>query len=241
MRAAGADELQGEELLRAIAGLSRSNSEADITRGQNEIASALQSLIQNTGLKGKLTPDPKWAAAKANQLRVAPHVRSLCELAARIVSPDVYNDPPIRERIAQLESALDRDSLKAVGAEFGVGVTAKSTADKVVSAILVKLTGHKPAKPRAAKATAADPAQVEKHSARLEELVRRSADPAAVSEAEADAEVERLKGLDKPTLIEVASRAGVDGIKSRDAQSAILQRIHNRLVAARRARERAEV
>ena len=54
-------------------------------------------------------------------------------------------------------------------------------------------------------------------------------------------ELSRLKALPKPALYEVVTRAGVEGVKPRDGVGPILTRVRNRLTAARRARERAEV
>jgi hypothetical protein len=56
-----------------------------------------------------------------------------------------------------------------------------------------------------------------------------------------DAELARLKELPKPALYAVVTRAGIDGVKPRDGVAPILTRVRNRLTAARRARERAEV
>jgi hypothetical protein len=115
---------------------------------------------------------------------------------------------------------------------------------KVLSAVLVKLSGHTPPKAkRGTKAPAAppDPAVVEEHARRLAGLVERSAHPDSHSDADMDAELARLKALPKPSLYEVVTRAGIDGVKPRDGVAAILARVRNRLTAARRARERAEV
>jgi len=106
--------------------------------------------------------------------------------------------------------------------------------------ILTKLCGHQPQKAKGKTATI-DPAVVDEYARRLAELIERSIDPDAVNEAEVEEELARLKELPKPTLVEVIARAGVDGVRPAAAVSAILQRVRNRLTAARRARERAEV
>ncbi|MBO0699018.1 MAG: hypothetical protein J2P46_11535, partial [Zavarzinella sp.] len=178
--------------------------------------------------------------------RLAPHLQAARELAARITSPEAYADSEVRDGMARMEAALDRDALKALGAEFGVKVTVAAKPAKVIADVLAKLTGHTPPKAKAAgraraAAEAVDPALVEAHARRLADLVARSADPDAVSEADVEAELDRLKRLPKPALVETVTRAGIEGVKPRDALSAILQRVRNRLTAARRARERAEV
>ena len=82
---------------------------------------------------------------------------------------------------------------------------------------------------------------VEENARRLTALVDRSADPAAVTDADVDAELARLKALPKAALYEVVTRAGIEGVRPKDAASAVLTRVRNRLTAARRARDRAEV
>jgi hypothetical protein len=175
---------------------------------------------------------------------VAPHLQAIRALGGRITAPELYADEAVRAEIARLESALDRDALKAVGTEFGVPVSARSAPDKVLSAVLVKLSGHRPPKARRgakAEVPPPDPAVVEGHASRLADLVRRSSDPEAVSDGDVDAELARLKALPKPALVEVVTRAGIEGVKPRDGVAPILTRVRNRLTAARRARERAEV
>lgn len=244
VRVPEAGEQEADKLIKLVARLSdaaKSPSQGDLARSQQEVAAAIQSLAANAGLKGKLSPDPKWADAQAARARVAPHVQAVYDLAPRIISPEVYNDPPIREAIARLEG-LDRESMIAVAAEFGIKATARSKPTKVIGDVLTKLTGHKPAKARTtAKATSVDPAVIEEHGRRLAALVQRSSDPEAMSDSEVESELARLKALGKPTLFEVANRSGIEGVRSGDSASAILDRVRLRLTAARRARERAEV
>lgn len=150
----------------------------------------------------------------------------------------------MRAEVARLEGALDRVTLKAIGTEFGVRTSAKSAPAKVLGEVLVKLTGHAPPKARrGAKVPAEppDPAVVAQHAERLAGLVARSVDPDAVSEAAVEEELARLKAVPKPVLYEAVTRAGIEGVKPKDAAAAILSRVRNRLTAARRARDRAEV
>jgi hypothetical protein len=244
VRVPSGGERQVEDLLTIVARLTaaaQSPAGHDLAALQHETAAALQGVATIAGLKGKLTIDPKWAAARSARARVAPHVRTIYDLAARIISPEVYNDPAIREAIFRLESALDAETLKAVAAEFGIKATAKSQPAKVVGDILTKLTGHKPAKAASKpKLKSVDSAVVDEHSQRLAKLVERSANPDAISDPEVEAEIGKLKEVGKPTLIEVAIRAGIDGVRSGDSIADCLQRIRLRLTAARRARERAE-
>jgi hypothetical protein len=248
VRAPGPAELRAEGLTAALTRLGAARdtgSEADLSAAQADLARAVGEVAREAGLKGAITPDPRWAAEQAGRARLAPHVNAVRELAARITSPDSYADPAVRDRIIRLEAALDRDALKAVGAEFGVRVTPTAKSDKVVPDIVARLSGHRPPKMKSARTKASaepvDPGQVADHARRLSELVARSTDPDALSDAQVETELDRLKRLPKPALVEVVTRAGVDGVKPRDALTAILQRVRNRLTAARRARERAEV
>ncbi|HKB03311.1 MAG TPA: hypothetical protein VKD90_13890 [Gemmataceae bacterium] len=247
VRAPSPADLKVERLSAALSRLDRgAGSEAELAAAQVEVARAVTELAAEVGLKGTVAPDPKWAAARAARARLAPHLQAVRDLAARIAAPEAYAEPAVRDGMARLEAALDRDALKAVGAEFGVRVTAAAKPVKVIADVLAKLTGHPPPKAKPAGRTKAaagpvDPALVDGHARRLSELVARSADPDAVPDAEVEAELDRLKPLPKPALVEVATRAGIEGVKARDATSAILQRVRNRLTAARRARERAEV
>jgi len=250
VRVPGSSDSRAEGLLTAVARLTDAiaadrPTAAHLAAAQADVARSVGVLARDVGLRGSLVPNPKWAESEAARARVAPHLRAIRTLATRITSPAAYADPAVRDEIARVESALDLAKLKVVGAEFGVTVTARSSPAKVLGGILARLSGHTAPKGRAggrAKPTpAVDPALVETHSARLASLVTRSADPVAVSEAEVEAELARLKGLPKAALVEVVTRAGVEGVKVSDALSAIFQRVRNRLTAARRARERAEV
>ena len=242
VRVPGGADLRAEGLFAATRRLT--TADGDVAAAQAEVARAVNELAREAGLKGTLTPDPKWAEAQAARRRVAPHLEAIRALAGRITAPELYADESVRAEIARLEGTLDRDTLKAVGTEFGAKTTAKSAPVKVLAAVLVKLTGHRPPKAkRGAKSPAAppDPAVVEEHARRLADLIERSADPAAVADADVDDELARLKALPKPALYEVVTRAGVEGVKPRDGVGPILTRVRSRLTATRRARERAEV
>jgi len=226
------------------AAMARLDTGGDVTAAQADVARAVTELAREVGLKGTLAPDPKWAADRAARVRVAPHLAAIRALAGRITSPEAYADESVRAEVARLEGALHPDLLKAVGTEFGVKTTAKSAPAKVLGEVLVKLTGHAPPKAKRASKAAAEPpypAVVNEHVRRLAGLIDRSADPDAVSDAEVDDEIARLKALPKAALYEVATRAGIEGIKPRDATAAVLTRVRGRLTAARRARERTEV
>jgi hypothetical protein len=251
VRVPRAGDIRAEELLAAIAKLGEAvgrerPSAPDLAAAQANVARAVGALARDAGLKGSLTPDPKWAEARVARSHVAPHLRTIQQLASQITSPDAYADHSVREEIQRLEAGLDRGALKAVGSEFGVAVTARSPATKILTDVLARLTGHQPPKGKSGgrtNSTAApvDPMLVDEHSRRLAGLIARSSDPVAVPDHEIEAELNRLKGLSKLELAAVVARAGVEGVKPRDAFSSILQRVRNRLTAARRARERAEV
>jgi hypothetical protein len=251
VRVPRAGDIRAEELLAAVAKLGEAvgrerPSAPDLAAAQANVARAVASLARDAGLKGSLTPDPKWAETQVARSRVAAHLRNIQQLANRITSPDAYADHSVREEIQRLEAGLDRDALKAIGSEFGVAVATRSPATKILTDVLAKLTGHQPPKGRTSgrsNSTDApvDPAIVDEHSRRLAGLMARSSDPVAVPDHEIEAELNRLKGLSKLVLAAVVVRAGVEGVKPRDAVSSILQRVRNRLTAARRARERAEV
>lgn len=241
VRVPTAADRRAEALVAAIA---RLDAGGDIAAAQADVARAINDLAREAGLKGAVTPDPKWAADRAARARVGPHVAAIRALAGRVTSPEQYADESVRAEIARLEGVLDRDSLKAVGTEFGIRTTAKSAPAKVLGEVLVKLSGHAPPKAkRAAKSTAEppDPAVVEENVRRLAGLIERSSVPEAISDADIDGELARLKALPKPALYEVVTRAGVEGVKPRDAVAAVLARVRGRLTAARRARERTEV
>lgn len=241
VRVPGAGDRRAEEFLAA---LGRLTSAADPVAAQADVARAVNELAREAGLKGALTPDPKWAEARAAQARVAPHLQAIHTLAGWITSPESYAHEAVRAEIARLERALDPNTLKAVGTEFGVKTTAKSTPAKLLGEVLVKLTGHAPPKAKRgtkAPAAAPDPAVVEKHARALAELIELSAEPDTVPDAAIDDELARLKALAKPMLYEVVTRAGIEGVKPRDGVGPILTRVRHRLTAARRARERAEV
>jgi hypothetical protein len=243
VRTPGSADLRAEALLAAVGRLGATD-DGDLAAAQADVGRAVDAVAREAGLKGNLTPDPKWAEARAARARVAPHLQAVRTLAGWITSPEAYAHEAVRAEIARLESTLDGDALKAVGTEFGVKTTAKSAPAKVLAEVLAKLSGHLPPKAkRGAQAGAgpADPAVVEAHARRLADLIERSADPDAVPDVDVDAEVARLKALPKSTLFDVVTRAGVEGVKPRDGTAPILTRVRNRLTAARRARERAEV
>jgi hypothetical protein len=242
VRVPGPGDRRAEELLDALGRLT--DADGDPAAAQAALAERMNALAGEAGLKGTVSPDPKWAAARAARARVAPHLQAIHTLAGWITSPEAYAHEAVRAEFTRLETALDPDTLKAVGAEFGVKTTAKSAPAKVLGEVLVKLTGHAPPKAkRGAKAPAAapDPVVVDENARRLADLIERSVDPAAVPDTAVEEELSRLKALPKPALYEVVTRAGVEGVKPRDGVGPILTRVRNRLTAARRARERAEV
>ncbi len=57
----------------------------------------------------------------------------------------------------------------------------------------------------------------------------------------ADHAIAELKKMPQPDLYKILHAAGLEGIKPRDSRPKLLQRLHNRLTAGVRARERAEV
>jgi len=209
---------------------------------QNEAAAALQAIAARAGLKGKLSADQKWAEARALQARLAPLRAALFELAARVNSPEAYDEPVVRDGIARFADRIDVGSLKALAAEQGIKVSAKSQSAKVVSDMLAKRSGHKPLKasPKS-KAAIVDPAVVEEYARRLAAMIDRSVDPSAISQTDVEAELSRLKELSPATLFEIVIRVGIREARPSEKKPALLNRVRNELTAARRARERAEV
>jgi hypothetical protein len=209
---------------------------------QQAAAATLQNIAAQAGLKGKLNADPKWAEARRLEARLAPRRKALVELAARVTTPGAYDDPAVRDGMAQLAHQLDTDLLKALAAEHGIKVTAKATAAKVISDAVAKLSGHPPprAKP-APKSAHVDPILVEAEVRRLATIIKRSVDPDGVTESDVEDELARLKELSLPALFEVVSGVGIREARRGEPKSALLKRVRLELTAARRARERAEV
>src|SRR3954466_6485371 len=94
-------------LLAALARLHA--ADGDPAAAQAEVARAVNELAREAGLKGTVTPDPKWAEARAARARVAPHLRAIRDLAGRITAPEGYHDESVRAEITRLEGVLDRD------------------------------------------------------------------------------------------------------------------------------------
>jgi hypothetical protein len=59
--------------------------------------------------------------------------------------------------------------------------------------------------------------------------------------AEADRVTAAVRGFARPALFELLAAAGLEAIRPRDSKAALVRRLHNRLTARVRARERAEV
>jgi hypothetical protein len=222
--------------------LERLNSATgDIGSLQQNVADALQALAATAGLKGKLSADSKWAEARALQARLAPHRKVIFELAARIASPEAFDELVIRDGIAQLAERLDAASLKALALEHGVKATAKAQPVKTITDVLAKLSGHQPPKvTRKSKAGVVDPAVVEENARRLTTLIERSLRPDGVNDDDVDAELARLKTLSLAVLYEVVVRCGMREARPSESKAALLKRVQQELTAARRARERAE-
>jgi hypothetical protein len=209
---------------------------------QQEAAAALQAVAAQAGLKAKLSADAKWPEARRLQARIAPHRRTIVELSARIISPEAYDDPVVRNGIDQLADDIDLASLKPLAAEYAIKFSAKTPPAKVIAEVLAKLSGFQPpkAKTKSTKGTA-DPAVIEENSRRLAALIARSVDPRAITENDVEIELSRLKALSQPTLFEVVTRTGIREARPSETKPELLKRVRNELAAARRARERAEV
>jgi hypothetical protein len=67
------------------------------------------------------------------------------------------------------------------------------------------------------------------------------AEDVSADRAEADRITDAVRELARPALYELLAAAGLDGIRSGDAKGYLLTRLHTRLTARIRARERAEV
>lgn len=76
---------------------------------------------------------------------------------------------------------------------------------------------------------------------RLADAIEQSRRPDAAMHGFADAVVEVVIDLPKAELFKTLTKAGLDGVKERDSKVAMIRRLHNRITAATRARERAEV
>ena len=188
--------------------------------------------------------DPKWIAEQVILARIAPHIEAIRTLAMQIKSPEGYLADNVRETITRLETEIQPTDLKAIGAEFGIKVTAKGTTNKVLPDILTKLSGYKPAKAKVGgerASAAADPVAIQSHSRRLAECIARAASPDGLADSEVESELALLKALAKQSLVEVVRAAGIEGVPASESAAAILQRVRNRLTVAQRARERAEV
>jgi|GEM_PF-4087804 len=236
----GPGEQQVEQLAKVLARLHAATD--GIPSLQQEAAAALQAVADQAGLKGKLSADPKWAEARRLQARIAPHRKAIFELAARIISPEAYDGPVVRNGIDQLADSIDAASLKVLAGEHAVKVSAKTPPAKVIGDVLAKLSGFQPpkAKPKSQKGTV-DPDVVDENSHRLAAIIARSIDPRGITETEVDAELSRLKALSPATLFEIVTRVGIREARPSETKSELLKRVKSELVAARRARERAEV
>src|SRR5262249_53209056 len=151
----------------------------------------------------------------------------------------------VQDGVATLARGLDRDGVKALAAEFGLSVTAKTAAEKVIADALGKLSGH--ASPRIKAGTnrkapvAADPTITHRHAQQLMEMMERSNDPDLLPESEVEAELAQLQRLPKATLFEIVNQAGIEGVYKKSTMEEILRRVRNRLTVGRRADERAKV
>ena len=145
VRVPSAADVRAEELLAAAGRLADGD---DLPAAQAEVARVLNELAREAGLKGTVTPDPKWAEARAARARAAPHLEAVRALAVRITGPEAYADEPVRVEVARLEAALDRGTAAAVAAEFGVKAGPRAAPAKVLGDVLAQLSGHAPPRAR---------------------------------------------------------------------------------------------
>ena len=104
VRVPGAADLRAEALLTAVARLTA--ADGDVAAAQADVVRAVEELARETGLKGSVKPDPKWAAARAASARIAPHVQAVRDLAGRITAPDSYADEAVQAEIARWRAVI---------------------------------------------------------------------------------------------------------------------------------------
>lgn len=247
----GAADRAAEHLVQAVQRLATArqhwhsaNAATELESARNALADSLHALAKTAGLTGTLKADSAWIGEQISSARIAPQLEAIRGLAARIAAPEDYASEEVRSGLTRLEAELSAADLKAIATTFGVKATAKASAAKVLTDVLTKLTGHKPAKPKAGgqKTTAAaDPAVVDAHARRLADLIERAAGPDGLPDDEVNAEMARLKDLAKPALIAVVRAAGFEGVGASESVAALHLRVRNRLTVAKRARDRSEV
>jgi len=200
------------------------------------LAAFLKPLALNVTLKGDdkgFQAALKRAGTRAFAARIRAALNGVTDEAS-------LNAPERQEKLRAIVDRLQPADLKAVATELGA--PASGGKDALVSAIVERVTGIKPAAKkatRASRAPAVDQAAVQQQAVKLKGLLEKSLDPSGLSSAEIESAISELEPRSVAELQAIAKEVGLEKVGK--AKKGILKQIREKLREVERARESIQV
>jgi len=218
-------------------GEATSQAGGDLTTAQAAAGAELNGLAAKAGLKGKLSPDPKWAEQQALARRVRAIKAAFRDLAARVTSPVAFAAADVVAEMKHLETSVSAAEWKALAKDLSLPATTKGA--KGVVDVLAHLSGHRPAKPAAGKkGKAVDEAKIAEYARRLAGLFDRARTETTLPNTEINSEMALLESLSLPELLDLTTKTGVSSPGK--TKKAVLDRIRGKLSAGQRVMDQTE-
>lgn len=214
-----------------------SDTGGDVAAAHAAAAAEFNALAAKAGLKGKLTPDPKWAVQRLIAQRVRAIKAAFRDLAARIAGPASFAATDVATEMARLASDVSAAEWKLVAKDLSLPATTKGA--KGVVEVMALLSGHRPEKPvTAKKSKGVDEAKIAEHARRLTGLFDRARAESSLPTAEIDVEMTLLGGLSVAELLDLTTKTGVSSPGK--TKKAVLDRIRGKLSAGQRVLDQTE-
>jgi hypothetical protein len=244
----GAEEVQAN--LRMVSTLTHKLSGTDglderqaITEreeAQRGLQYALDMFLKPLGITVTFKDNKKAFQASLKQAAVRALAGRVRTALSGVTDEASLNSPERQERLRAILDPLPLPDLKTVALELGAPTSRKK--DALVSAIVERITGVKPAAkkpPRPRAKPAVDQAAVQQQAVKLKGLLERSFDPGGLSNVDLEGAMSELNGRNVEELKAIAKELALDNIGK--TKPAILKQIKEKLQEAERARESIQV
>jgi hypothetical protein len=250
----GAEEVQAG--LRRAASLTEKMSSADDVdereltdewgEARDELKQALVAFLKPLSITVTLKGAKKKFQGALNKARKEARARAFADQIRAaldgVTDETTLQDLQRQEELRGILEELQLAELKDVAVELGMARPTARTPDAILTAIVTRVTGIKPATRRAARTSRTsgiDQAAVEQQAVKLKGLVEKSRHPGGLSNAEIEAALDDLQPMSVAELQAVAREIGLS--KPGRTKAGALKAIRDKLREAERARESIQV
>jgi hypothetical protein len=228
-KCSGADDLDPQQV------------KAEREESRQDLELALAAFLKPLAISVTLKGDQKGFETTLKNARTRRHAAQIRAVLNGVTDEQSLNAPDRQAKLRVIVDGLQAGDLKVVATELGASPS-KGSKEALLSAVVERVTGIKPAGKKATRASrksAVDQAAVQQHAVKLKGLLEKSLDPGGLSTAEVDDAIKELTPMSVAELQATATEVGLEKVGSK--KDVILERIRKKLREAEHARESIQV